>query len=864
MLIIMLMTTISMHAATLAVSLDGTQPYTSIQTAIDASTHGDIVLVYPGRYFENVQFFGKNITLASLELTTGDPGYKYLTIIDGNHQNSVIQIRNGESDVTIRGFSIVNGHGFYDAYYGTTHGGGLLVGALSGQRRLNLINCVVSDNYASSGGGMQIDQCYLTMSGVSIRNNVSSFGGGMFFAGSYTQYTSTYDPLNRCSIYSNYAAFGSDLYYYNVNSAHVIVDTFTVADPWNFYATAIPQNSTITNPFTFDILNTVHQEVNNDLYVAPWGDDANSGLSPAEPMKSVFNAMYRIASDSNDPKTVHVADGLYSRTLNGQHFPIPIKSHTRLIGDSMEGTIFNAESENYLIYVSAHTREWRVEKLSLINGKRGVSSLYSGNYCISNIDIKNIYDIHNATGISAYKDVGSVYIKNVSITNVSSIDIATAVSILQASGNVNLQSIDISNCVSTTWIPAIQISTLNECDILIDGCNIYGNYNYSPDVFNTIFQISPFDNYGTRLRIDMKSSAFYDNYQTMPAQMGNVRSLNDTLFISNCTFAGNTGGSATIAVQGTSVLTNNIFHNPAMNTQIWIPDHTSSGINSHTTLRYNNIMGGINGVSNSTPANPIIWGEGNTDYDPMFTYEGNRPYTLSPGSPLIDSGWQAALAEPGSDAGGNERLWDGDGDGIAVIDKGAYEYQPIWSPINLSAELWNSQVLLSWEIPDPPRGLSGYRIYRNHRPHADLDGADHTWFRERITVADTLVYQVAALYGNVESALSDSVVVIVSNVQSSDELAPMLPTLNVGPNPLTDLAVIRYTLPKAAKVELSIYNLRGQKVRSLESEHRSAGEHILAWEGCDDRAQALASGVYLLRLSLDGKATSHMKVVLVK
>lgn len=177
---IMLIAWMGASAATLKVALDGTQPYTSIQTAIDVSAHGDTVLVYPGRYFENIQFFGKNITLASLELVSGDPDYKYQTIIDGNHQNSVIQIRNGESDVTIRGFSIVNGKGYYYQEHDTTHGGGLLVGALSGQRLLNLVNCVISDNYASSGGGMQIDQCYLSMSGVTIKKTKPRLGEECF------------------------------------------------------------------------------------------------------------------------------------------------------------------------------------------------------------------------------------------------------------------------------------------------------------------------------------------------------------------------------------------------------------------------------------------------------------------------------------------------------------------------------------------------------------------------------------------------------------------------------------------------------------------------------------------------------------
>jgi len=83
------------HALILRVSGDGTQDFEQIQSAIAQSCDGDTVLVYPGRYYENLSMMGKNITLASLELTTGNLEYKYNTIIDGGRNESVISIKNG-------------------------------------------------------------------------------------------------------------------------------------------------------------------------------------------------------------------------------------------------------------------------------------------------------------------------------------------------------------------------------------------------------------------------------------------------------------------------------------------------------------------------------------------------------------------------------------------------------------------------------------------------------------------------------------------------------------------------------------------------------------------------------------------------
>ena len=96
------------------VKQDGTGGYDTIQEGINASADGDTVLVYPGTYYENVNLNGHHITLASLELTTGDFYYIDSTIIDGNQRGSCIRVDNGEQNVVIRGFSITNGSGdFY-------------------------------------------------------------------------------------------------------------------------------------------------------------------------------------------------------------------------------------------------------------------------------------------------------------------------------------------------------------------------------------------------------------------------------------------------------------------------------------------------------------------------------------------------------------------------------------------------------------------------------------------------------------------------------------------------------------------------------------------------------------------------------
>ncbi len=66
------------------INVPGDQP--AIQAGITASSAGDTVLVQPGTYYENINFTGKNIAVASLFLTTGDTAYISQTIINGNNR----------------------------------------------------------------------------------------------------------------------------------------------------------------------------------------------------------------------------------------------------------------------------------------------------------------------------------------------------------------------------------------------------------------------------------------------------------------------------------------------------------------------------------------------------------------------------------------------------------------------------------------------------------------------------------------------------------------------------------------------------------------------------------------------------------
>jgi hypothetical protein len=83
------------------------------------------------------------------------------------------------------------------------------------------------------------------------------------------------------------------------------------------------------------------------------------------------------------------------------------------------------------------------------------------------------------------------------------------------------------------------------------------------------------------------------------------------------------------------------------------------------------------------------------------------------------------------------------------------------------------------------------------------------------------------------------------------------------PNPFNPSTTIRFDLPKAGHVRLSIYNLLGQEIRVLADEKRTAGSHEVRWDGKDGRGNAVSAGVYLYRLEAAPDRTTG-KLVLMK
>ena len=82
------------------------------------------------------------------------------------------------------------------------------------------------------------------------------------------------------------------------------------------------------------------------------------------------------------------------------------------------------------------------------------------------------------------------------------------------------------------------------------------------------------------------------------------------------------------------------------------------------------------------------------------------------------------------------------------------------------------------------------------------------------------------------------------------------------PNPFNPNTIIKYQLPEATLINLNIYNIKGQLVKTLVNEMQNAGYYNIIWNGCNNDNKELPSGFYIYRLSGENYIESKKMLLL--
>ena len=83
------------------------------------------------------------------------------------------------------------------------------------------------------------------------------------------------------------------------------------------------------------------------------------------------------------------------------------------------------------------------------------------------------------------------------------------------------------------------------------------------------------------------------------------------------------------------------------------------------------------------------------------------------------------------------------------------------------------------------------------------------------------------------------------------------------PNPFNPTTEIRFDLPSEGHVNLSVYNMTGQKIKSLGSGSMQPGYHSVSWDGTNDSGGKVATGMYFYRIQA-GKFQDTKKMLFLK
>ncbi len=697
----------SLFSNTLEVSLDGTKPYTEIQTAINQASTGDTVLVYPGTYYENINLsYANNLKLYSLEAITNDSTFISTTIIDGNQSGSTLYCTVGDKEFEIRGLSITGGSGYQD---GTkTIGGGLCL-ALSS---FNIVNLQIYDNYADLGGGIIINyQATVHLAACTINNNLALMSGG----GIYTQSTLSEQPIinfsesNRCSLFDNYSASGADMYWGNPAGAvtDVYLDKFTKASYERYYANffegfveAIEDGYT---PYrTFDVNEGMHEEIDADLYVANNGDDDNSGLTPDQPLRTIYRANTIISSNRDNPKTIRLTSEIYEHDLWGHtNIPIGLKSNTILQGVSSQETKIIGNPEifswgNGAIIPEFFGENITIKDMSISNGEG--SAVFTT--CIDNLIIEDV--VFEASNIDSWSNlyVNGIYYSKVKLDNVifqnnHSIKSYPAFSIKALDVVMNNVKVYNNTCINENGKGIGNVVAMNRVEVT--NSEFIDNHCTSDYYGWTLFR---FIDWADTLEVVIDNCLFSNNVGGECKMFG---TMGENTTISNCTFANNSGcpNFGTIMNSGTNtVYRNNIFMN---NNQPWDLSLTNEVLDIDNCLFGDSDLE----VSNLSGAELILGDNNIYNQDPLFvggdpalaSYYHLRGADIGEVSPAIDAGnssfaWLPEWFVPAElDLYGNPRIHNN------IIDLGCYEF-PGYTP-NLDDDVELVTDLNATNYPNP-------------------------------------------------------------------------------------------------------------------------------------------------------------------
>lgn len=801
-------------AAVFHVGIGDSYPFNSIQDAINTATHGDTIYVHPGVYIGSLYINEKQLYISSLFSLTNDPADIENTVLSGNYGIFGIVYRNSVGPGYLIGFTIRDARNFNQAPLN-----------IGNNTLLNVEHCVITNNrkthnsaniYIAAGS-------VITLKGCKIHENYSMGTAGI-------SKTSTailiFDRQVRNSIYNNYGSHSSDINYrYSSYYNTVPLDTLFLA----VASSGVPDIHYYRGINHVVADSIVGHTVTHDIYVAPWGDNASDGATPQNPMRTVRMAARKAFPADGQMQTIHVAPGVYAFN-DFEDMNIGLRPNVAIIGDPYDLPVFDAQGAMFAITrLSEGNRHF--ENLIIKNASRRAIGYFptmqpGEHYIAGSVVLKNLRLIDN------FSDGVFYLFENVLVSNVISTcspgnDVSISMSF--ASRNVRIENSVFSHRSDATGYHAARGITFSRTTLNLPG-------EFTANVINTLFH-------------NINTYCVFFQGLGMAVQLGEGVHVNliNCLIIDNQS-PNNSFGSISIRDSSSVSLYNTIVWNNRPNNITMMNPQTHLAAN-HSLIE--------NGAQNYTYPSwllndgNIVYGDSNLPSGSIPLFVGLGPYKYMPiaGSCTIDSGTlvlPAGVTLPDYDLAGNPRIYG------AEIDLGPYEWQGLEFDFTFIQTV--NQVTF---IPLANQDI--YEIFWDF----DLDGVI-----DSNELAPTHLYQANGIYSvgcYINGGMAGRVIreaITVTGLSADDDLASPNLSLHNYPNPFNPSTTIVYVLPQSNRVSVSIFNVKGQIVKTLVNEYQSSGWHSVFWDGRDDKGILCASGIYYCRIIANGKIKTRKMLLL--
>jgi len=191
-----------------------------------------------------------------------------------------------------------------------------------------------------------------------------------------------------------------------------------------------------------------------------------------------------------------------------------------------------------------------------------------------------------------------------------------------------------------------------------------------------------------------------------------------------------------------------------------------------------------------------------------------------------------------------------------IVVVGQEEFLP---PENLTYTLEGNVLTLYWDSP-MSANLLGFKLYING--YLFIDNIQNSPFSIELALYGTYEIYLTAVYENGESEPSNTIIINYTTV--NDVVSSLDENVKIYPNPFNPVTSIDFNILKEnEEVSLNIYNIRGQRVKTILNNTLGKGLHSYKWNGTDQNNRQVSAGVFLYELRR-GNLLSTGKLILLK